>query len=116
MTKQVSTKRPAPSRKSNPGTCKAHKVGGGIGSLAAAAFMVRDAGVPSRNLTIYEAAPVLGGSLDRSGNPADGYTLRGGRLLTTDNYVCTWDLFRTVPYLQSPGKTVFALSPSHLLT
>ena len=82
-------------------------VGDGIGSLAAAAFMVRDAGVPGRNITIYEAAPVLGGSLDGSGNPADGYTLRGGRMLTTDNYECTWDLFRTIPSLHSPGKTVF---------
>ena len=35
---------------------KAHLVGGGIGSLAAAAFMIRDGGVPGKNITIYEAA------------------------------------------------------------
>jgi MCRA family len=43
---------------------KAHLVGGGIGSLAAAAFMIRDGGVPGSNITIYEALDVLGGSLD----------------------------------------------------
>ena len=68
---------------------KAYLVGGGIGSLAAAAFMIRDGGMPGESITIYEALPVLGGSLDGSGNHVDGYTLRGGRMLTTDNYECT---------------------------
>ena len=86
---------------------KAYMVGGGIGSLAAAAFLVRDAGVPGPNITIYEAMPVLGGSLDGGGNPEEGYTLRGGRMLTFDNYECTWGLFRSIPSLNHPGKTVF---------
>ena len=73
---------------------KAHLVGGGIGSLAAAAFMIRDGGVPGANISVYEAAPILGGSLDGGGNATDGYKLRGGRMLTTDNYECTWDLFK----------------------
>lgn len=86
---------------------QAHLVGGGIGSLAAAAFMIRDGGVPGRNITIYEASNVLGGSLDAAGNAETGYHLRGGRMLTTDNYECTWGLFKTIPSLTSPGKTVF---------
>jgi oleate hydratase len=86
---------------------KAFLVGGGIGSLSAAAFMIRDAGIPGRNITIFEAMPLLGGSLDGGGNPADGYTLRGGRMLTTDNYECTWDLFKSIPSLEHPGKSVF---------
>jgi oleate hydratase len=86
---------------------KAHLVGGGIGSLAAAAFMIRDGGVPGRNITIYEAMAVLGGSLDGGGSAAEGYTLRGGRMLTTDNYECTWDLFKSIASLTSTGKTVF---------
>ena len=86
---------------------KAYLVGGGIGSLAAAAFMIRDGGVPGRNITIYEAMPVLGGSLDGGGSAADGYTLRGGRMLTTDNYECTWGLFKSIASLASAGKTVF---------
>ena len=60
---------------------KAYLVGGGIGSLAAAAFMIRDGGVPGRNITIYEAMPVLGGSLDGGGNAGvNGDTVIGGRL------------------------------------
>lgn len=51
--------------------------------------------------------PLPGGSLDGGGNASDGYTLRGGRMLTTDNYECTWDLFKSIPSLEHPGKTVF---------
>ena len=66
-------------------TNQAYMVGGGIGTLSAAAFMIRDGGIPGGNITIYEALPVPGGSLDGGGNPEAGYTLRGGRMLTFDN-------------------------------
>ena len=89
---------------SNP---KAYLIGGGIGSLSAAAFMIRDGGIPGSSITIFEAMSVPGGSLDGGGNPEDGYTLRGGRMLTTDNYECTWDLFKTIPSLSAPGHTVY---------
>jgi len=102
MTQQLST---SPSAKLS--TAKAYMVGGGIGSLAAAAFLIRDGNIPGRNITIYEAMPVLGGSLDGDGNPTQGYTMRGGRMLTTDNYECTWDLFKSIPSLSSPDQTVF---------
>jgi oleate hydratase len=82
-------------------------VGGGIGSLAAAAFAIRDGGVPGRNITIYESLPVLGGSLDAGGNPQEGYSFRGGRMFTTDNYECTWGLFKSIPSLIDPSQTVF---------
>jgi len=88
-------------------TSKAYFVGGGIGSLAAAAFMIRDGGMRGSNISILEAMPLLGGSLDGAGDPAAGYSLRGGRMLTTDNYECTWDLFKSIPSLITPGKTVF---------
>jgi oleate hydratase len=86
---------------------KAYLLGGGIGSLAAAAFMIRDGAFSGENIYILEAKPVMGGSLDGAGNPTDGYSLRGGRMLTTDNYECTWDLFKSIPSLTLPGKTVF---------
>ncbi len=86
---------------------KAYLVGSGIGNLSAAAFMIRDAGIPGSNVTIFEAMPAPGGSLDGGGNPEDGYTLRGGRMLTTDNYECTWDLFKTIPSLSTPGQSVY---------
>ena len=86
---------------------KAYLVGGGIGSLAAAAFMIRDGHVPGPNISILEALPVSGGSLDGAGDPANGYSMRGGRMLTTDNYECTWDLFKSIPSLDHPGQSVY---------
>ncbi len=91
----------------NTNSKKAYMVGGGIGSLAAAAFMIRDAGFNGANIRILEAMPLLGGSLDGGGSASTGYTLRGGRMLTTDNYECTWDLFKSIPSLQHPGRSVF---------
>lgn len=72
---------------------KAYLVGGGIGSLAAAAFMIRDGAMPGESISILEATALIGGSLDGAGDPEAGYSLRGGRMLTTDNYECTWDLY-----------------------
>ena len=86
---------------------KAYLIGAGIGSLAAAAFMIRDGKVQGSNIAIYEATSLLGGSLDGAGNPDQGYSLRGGRMLTTDNYECTWDLFKSIPSLHNPGRSVF---------
>ena len=86
---------------------KAYLVGSGIGSLSAAAYMIRDAQIPPENITIFEALPVSGGSLDGAGNPEAGYRLRGGRMLTSDNYECTWDLFRSIPSLSQSGKSVY---------
>ncbi|WP_317205833.1 oleate hydratase [Janthinobacterium sp.] len=86
---------------------KAYLVGGGIGSLAAAAFMLRDGGIAGADITIFEAAPLGGGSLDGGGHAERGYTLRGGRMLTTDNYECTWDLFKSIPSLSQPGHSVY---------
>jgi len=86
---------------------KAWLIGGGIGSMAAAAFLIRDGGMPGRNITILEAAPILGGSLDGAGNAETGYSLRGGRMLTTDNYECMWDLYKTIPSLADANQSVF---------
>ena len=86
---------------------KAWMVGGGIGSMAAAAFLIRDGGWSGGDITIYESPPVLGGSLDARGTPRPGYSMRGGRMLTTDNYECTWGLFKSIPSLRDPRKTVF---------
>jgi oleate hydratase len=86
---------------------KAYLIGGGIGSLAAAAFMIRDGNFPAGNIVIFEAGTLLGGSLDGAGDPTDGYSLRGGRMLTTDNYECMWDLYRTIPSLSDKTISVY---------
>ena len=86
---------------------KAYLVGGGIGSLAAAAFLIRDGKLRGEDISIFEASPILGGSLDGAGDPERGYSLRGGRMLTTDNYECMWDLYKSIPSLDHAGQSVF---------
>jgi oleate hydratase len=77
---------------------KVYLVGGGIASLAAAAFLIRDAGVSGQNITILEELDRLGGSLDGSGSAKDGYLVRGGRMMES-KYQCTYDLFSSIPTL-----------------
>ena len=85
---------------------KAYFIGGGIGSLAGAAFLIRDGGFAGSDITIYEKLPQLGGSLDGARLPDGSYSLRGGRMLTTDHYECTWDLLSSIPSLEHPEQTV----------
>jgi oleate hydratase len=85
---------------------KAHLIEGGIGSLAAAAFMIRDGGISGDAIAIYDKSNLLGSSLDGARLPDGAYSLRGGRMLTFDHYECTWELLCTIPSLEHPGKTV----------
>lgn len=84
---------------------KAYFVGGGIAALAGAVFLIRDAGFPGRNIHILERLNVVGGSLDGSGSPAEGYVTRGGRMFE-EHYVCTYDLLSTIPSLTNSTKSV----------
>lgn len=49
-------------------TSKAYLVGGGITSLAAAAFLIRDGGMPGASISILETGHSMGGSLDGAGD------------------------------------------------
>lgn len=84
--------RPLPNR-------RAYLVGGGIASLAAAAFLVRDGGFQGSDIEIFEEAPILGGSLDGSGSADLGYVVRGGRMFTYEAYTCTLALLDSIPSL-----------------
>ena len=59
---------------------RAHIVGGGFGGLAAAALLIRNAGVPGEDITIYEADEQLGGGFFLSGGAESGYNLPGLRV------------------------------------
>jgi oleate hydratase len=83
---------------------KVYLVGGGIASMAAAVFMIRDGDILGRNITILEETGRLGGSLDGAGSAVDGYVLRGGRMIER-KYLCTYDLFSSIPTLDN-SKTV----------
>jgi myosin-crossreactive antigen len=83
---------------------RAYLVGGGIASLAAAAFLIRDGDLIGANITIIEESARLGGSLDGAGSAEHGYVLRGGRMLES-KYLCTYALFDGIPTL-SGDKSV----------
>jgi len=85
---------------------KAWLAGGGIASLAAAAFMIRDAKMPGKNIMILEQSGLPGGSLDASGLADTGYVMRGGRMLNF-TYHCTYDLLSAIPSLTDPAVTVY---------
>jgi oleate hydratase len=77
---------------------KTYLVGGGIASLAAAVFLIRDGYIPGHTITIIEESSRIGGSLDAAGNPDNGYVMRGGRMIES-KYLCTFDLFSSIPTL-----------------
>jgi len=79
-------------------------VGGGIASLAAAVFLIRDGDVQGHTITILEESSRIGGSLDAAGNATDGYVMRGGRMIES-KYLCTYDLFSSIPTLDG-SRTV----------
>ncbi len=87
-----------------------HLIGGGIASLAAAVFLIRDGKIAGRNITIFGDQPKPGGSLEGAGSPETGYVARGGRVLEA-HYVCTYDLFSSIPALdgsRSVTQEIFA--------
>jgi oleate hydratase len=91
----------------DPKTSEIWLVGGGIASMAAAAFMIRDAGVPGAHIHILEELGLEGGALDGSASPVQaGYVTRGGRMLEEEAYQTLWNLLETIPSLEDPGISV----------
>ncbi|RJF85563.1 oleate hydratase [Sphingomonas cavernae] len=91
----------------DPQQSHAWLVGGGISSLAAAVFLIRDAGVPGPHVHILEESEITGGALDGALSPAQrGYVTRGGRMFEEEAYDSLWNLLETIPSLESPPLTV----------
>ncbi|WP_424217428.1 oleate hydratase (plasmid) [Streptomyces sp. BI20] len=84
---------------------KAYLVGGGIASLSAAAFLIREGRFPAADIVVLDAGERPGGSLDAAGSPETGYTMRGGRMFEV-HFACTYDLFDSIPSLDDPSKSV----------
>lgn len=84
---------------------KAYLIGGGIASLSAAAFLIRDAHMPGKNIHILEESKVYGGSMDGAGNATKGYTARGGREIE-EHFECFMELFSFIPSLKDKNRSV----------
>jgi len=86
------------------GRIKAFLVGGGIASLAAAFYLIRDGQVPGRNIRILSEER-LGGSLDAGGSGDQRYSMRGSRMFGAA-YVLTYDLLSQIPSLDNSDRSV----------
>jgi oleate hydratase len=83
---------------------KAHIVGSGFGGLAAAALLIRNAGVSGADITIYEADDLLGGGFFLGGRAASGYNLPGS--VFDKEFRCTFDLLKSIPSTRNPSISV----------
>jgi oleate hydratase len=83
---------------------KAHIVGGGFGGLAAAACLIRNAGVSGPDITIYEADQRMGGGFFLGGTANSGYNLPGS--VFDKEFRCTFDLLQTIPSVRDPSVSV----------
>ena len=83
----------------------AYIVGSGLASLAAACFLVRDGQMPGSHIHILEAMDIAGGACDGIFDPTRGYVMRGGREME-NHFECLWDLFRSIPSIETPGVSV----------
>ena len=81
-------------------------IGGGLASLAGAAYLVRDCDFKGENIHIIEGMKILGGSNDGAGDVVNGFVCRGGRMLNEETYENFWELFSSIPSLDLPGKSV----------
>lgn len=83
----------------------AYLIGGGLASLAAACFLIRDAQMPGGHIHILEQGSRPGGALDGDQLANVGYVMRGGREMD-NHFECMWDLFRSIPSIETEGVSV----------
>ena len=81
-------------------------IGGGLGSLAGASYLVRDCNFPGENIHILEGMHILGGSNDGAGNTTNGFVCRGGSMLNEETYENTWELLSSIPSIEQEGVSV----------
>ena len=81
-------------------------VGGGLASLAGAAYLIRDCKMPGNQIHIIEGMHILGGSNDGAGDVQNGFVCRGGRMLNEETYENFWELFSSIPSLDMPNMSV----------
>ena len=83
----------------------AYLVGAGLASLAAACFLVRDGQMKGEHIHILEELSLPGGACDGIQDTEKGFVIRGGREME-DHFECLWDLFRSIPSLETEGISV----------
>jgi len=86
---------------------KVYLVGGGIASLAAAVYLIQDAGLKGADITLFHDSEKFGGSLDAKYiEEQGGYVMRGIRMFEEKSFNATFDLMSRIPSLTSPEKNL----------
>lgn len=83
----------------------AYLVGSGLASLSAACFLVRDGQMKGEHIHILEEMKLPGGACDGIRDTQKGFIMRGGREME-NHFECLWDLFRSIPSLETEGVSV----------
>jgi oleate hydratase len=83
----------------------AYLVGSGLASLSAACFLIRDGQMKGERIHILEELKLSGGACDGINDPTRGFVVRGGREME-NHFECLWDLFRSIPSLETEGASV----------
>lgn len=84
---------------------KAVLVGGDLPSLAAAAFLIRDAHLSPTKITILVSDDNDKGGFEATGGPENGWITRGRQELE-EHYETLWDLYRSIPSLVEDGSVL----------
>ena len=83
----------------------AYLVGSGLASLSAACFLIRDGQMKGNRIHILEELSLPGGACDGINDNQKGFIIRGGREME-NHFECLWDLFRSIPSLETEGVSV----------
>ena len=83
----------------------AYLIGSGLAALTAACYLVRDGQMKGEHIHLFEKGSIPGGACDGCQYPGIGYVMRGGREMD-DHFEVMWDLFRSIPSLETEGASV----------
>jgi len=84
---------------------RAHIVGAGLSSLAAAVYLIEDGGLQGNDICLYDSSDRLGGAMATFGGPDIGYVLPTGRVFEK-HYRCAFDLFSRIPSSSDSNQSI----------
>ena len=83
----------------------AYIIGTGLAGLSTAFYLVRDGRLKGEHIHLLEKLDLAGGSCDGRKDVTKGFYMRGGREMD-NHFECMWDMFRSVPSLETPDVSV----------
>jgi oleate hydratase len=90
----------------NSNARKGYLIGGGIASLSAAVFMIRDGRMQGKDISIFEESAQFGGSLNIANDNQTGYTTYLGKIFDYKQYPVLLNLLSEVPSYTTPEISI----------